>query len=118
METNTEPESVHSCRLTGEDDRLPFRAAYHAAGADLDGTFEVIRWVIEPGGANPTAPRGHPGEEAVLILAGHARLELGNEAFELFAGDFITYDARVPHRMTALGADPVAGVSVLSPPSF
>jgi transcriptional regulator with XRE-family HTH domain len=101
-------------RLAPPNSHVEFELLSHS----LEGTFEVVRWVIEPGGANPTAPRGHPGEEAVLILAGHGRLELGNEAFELFAGDFITYDARVPHRMTALGADPLAGVSVLSPPSF
>jgi transcriptional regulator with XRE-family HTH domain len=101
-------------RLAQPNSHVEFELLSHS----LEGTFEVIRWVIEPGGANPTTPRAHPGEEAVLLLGGHARLELGSEAFELFAGDFITYDARVPHRMTALGAEAVAGVSVLSPPSF
>lgn len=87
----------------------------------LEGTFEVMLLTIAPGGSNPPAshnPRGHRGEEAILILGGRARFELGDEVFELSTGDFITYDGQEQHRMTALGAEPVTGLSVVSPPSF
>jgi mannose-6-phosphate isomerase-like protein (cupin superfamily) len=100
--------------LSGPNSDVEFELLSHS----MDGTFEVIRWVIRPGGVNPTEARGHTGEEAVLVLSGHAHLELGAEVFELFAGDFITYDARVPHRTFALGGEAVSGISVLSPPSF
>jgi transcriptional regulator with XRE-family HTH domain len=87
----------------------------------LEGTFEVLLWTIAADGSNPSTvrdARGHVGEEAVLILSGHARFELGDEVFELAPGDFITYDARVQHRMTSLASEPVSGLSVISPPSF
>ncbi|MDX6618378.1 MAG: hypothetical protein QOK36_764, partial [Gaiellales bacterium] len=38
--------------------------------------------------------------------------------FELSQGDFITYEGRLPHRMTSLDGEPVSGLSVISPPSF
>jgi transcriptional regulator with XRE-family HTH domain len=84
----------------------------------LEGTFEVMLWTLDPGGSNPPEPRGHVGEEALLIMTGHARFELGEEVFELFAGDFITFQGSVQHRMTNLGDEPVSGISVMSPPSF
>jgi transcriptional regulator with XRE-family HTH domain len=84
----------------------------------LEGTFEVMLWTLAAKGTNPPEARGHVGEEALLILSGHARFELGDEVFELSQGDFITYEGRLPHRMTSLGSEPVSGVSVISPPSF
>jgi transcriptional regulator with XRE-family HTH domain len=84
----------------------------------LEGTFEVMLWALAADGSNPPEARGHIGEEALLILTGHARFELGDEVFELAEGDFITYEGRVKHRMTSLGGEPVTGISVISPPSF
>jgi transcriptional regulator with XRE-family HTH domain len=84
----------------------------------LEGTFEVMLWTLAPGGANPPVARGHVGEEALLILSGNARFELGDEVFELAEGDFITYEGRVPHRMKSLGDRPVSGLSIMSPPAF
>jgi mannose-6-phosphate isomerase-like protein (cupin superfamily) len=46
------------------------------------------------------------------------RLEIGDETFELSEGDFLTFDARVPHRVTALGDEPASAIFVISPPSF
>ena len=84
----------------------------------LESTFEVMLWTLAVGASNPPIARGHVGEEALLILSGHARFELGDEVFELAEGDFITYEGRIPHRMTSLGGEPVSGLSVMSPPSF
>jgi transcriptional regulator with XRE-family HTH domain len=84
----------------------------------LDGAFEVGRWTLRPGGATAAQPRGYPGEEATLILRGRVRFELGDEPVELSEGDFVTYDARIPHRCVAVGNEPASGLFVVSPPSF
>ena len=84
----------------------------------LEGAFEIGRWTLQPGGATATQPRGHPGEEATLILAGRVVFELGDDAIELREGDLATYDARVPHRCVAIGSAPASGLFVVSPPSF
>lgn len=102
-------------RLELPDSDIVFELLSHS----LHGTFEVLQWSIAPGGSSVKEPRGHPvGEESVLLLEGHARCEIGTEVFELMPGDLITYDARVPHRTTALGDRAIVGLSIISPPSF
>src|SRR5947207_1729879 len=46
----------------------------------------------------------HNVEETVLILAGEALVELGNETFELSAGDATWAPAGVPHRFANRGS--------------
>ena len=84
----------------------------------LDGAFEIAVWELEPGHSSTGQPRAHPGEEANLFLQGRARLEIGDEALELHAGDCITFDPTRPHRVTAVGDEVVICVDVISPPAF
>ena len=82
----------------------------------LDGDFEVARWTLAPGASTASHPRGHDGVEANLILEGTVRFELGDELVELRKGDFVIYDARIPHRAVALGHEGASAVFVVSPP--
>lgn len=82
----------------------------------LDGDFEVGRWTLARGAATASHPRGHGGEAANLILEGRVRFELGDEVIELRKGDFVIYDARIPHRSVALGTEGASAVFVVSPP--
>jgi transcriptional regulator with XRE-family HTH domain len=84
----------------------------------LDGAFEVAVWELQPGCSSTSRPRSHPGEEANLFLQGRASLEIGDEVFELVAGDCITFDPTQPHRVTATGDETVICVDVISPPTF
>ena len=105
----------------GEGRRLALAAAdveMELLSPSLEGAFKVGRWTLRPGGATAAQARAHPGEEATLILRGDVRFELGDEMIELCEGDFVTYDARIPHRCVALGAAPASGLFVVSPPSF
>ena len=77
-----------------------------------EGAFEIAVWELEPGRSKPGAPRAHPGEEANLLLRGRARLEIDDELIDLAAGDCVTFDPRRPHRMTALGDEPLVCVDV------
>ena len=82
----------------------------------LDGDFEVGRWTLAPGASTASHPRGHDGKEANLILEGAVRFELGDEVIELRKGDFVIWDARVPHRSVALGNEEASALFVVSPP--
>jgi transcriptional regulator with XRE-family HTH domain len=84
----------------------------------MDKSFEVVRFTLKPGGRSTREARGHPGEEAVFLLTGSARFEIGDETHVLQPGDLLMWDARVPHRAVALGVEPVTGFMVICPPSF
>jgi transcriptional regulator with XRE-family HTH domain len=84
----------------------------------LDRSFEVARFTLQPGGLSIQEARGHPGEEAVILLTGSARFELGDEVHILNAGDLLMWDARIPHRSVALSTEPVTGFMIICPPAF
>jgi len=85
---------------------------------DDDGAFEIAVWELEPGHSSTSRPRAHAGEEANLLLQGRARLQIGDETVDLAAGDCITFDPTIPHRVTALGEETVVCVDVICPPVF
>jgi mannose-6-phosphate isomerase-like protein (cupin superfamily)/DNA-binding XRE family transcriptional regulator len=114
----------------GEAKRLPLRGSDQEYQLDpslegafeellspsLDGAFEFTRWVLPPGEAFSAEPRSHRGEEATYLLEGQVRMELGGEVIALVEGDCITFDARVPHRVVAVGPTQAVAIVVVSPP--
>ena len=80
---------------------------------------EVLLTVFEPGGSTGKERYTHgDSEEVLLVLAGTVRLELGERAFALVAGDSIDYRSSVPHRVVNVGATPAEALFVISPPSY
>lgn len=55
----------------------------------------------------------HSGREFGLILEGELTLELGFESYVMHAGDSITLDSTIPHRMVNTGTVPVRAVWVV-----
>jgi len=84
----------------------------------MDGAFEIAVWELEPGHSSTSRPRAHAGEEANLFIQGRARLQIGDETVDLEAGDCITFDPTIPHRVTAMGDQTVVCVDVICPPVF
>src|SRR4051794_22364827 len=117
-----EPGASSGVVRSGEGRRLPVTAdggmAFELLSPHLDGAFEVARWVLQPGCASSPEALSHAGEEANVILSGQALLELGDERVRLGPGDTITFDARIPHRVIAIGTEPVVCIDIISPPSF
>jgi transcriptional regulator with XRE-family HTH domain len=73
--------------------------------------FMEIRYEV---GANSGAKMSrHNGREFGLILEGELTVELGFESYVLHAGDSITFDSIVPHRMINSGSVPVQAVWVV-----
>lgn len=62
--------------------------------------------VVVPAGREDGAGYRHDGEEWLFVLSGVLRLALADETHTLHPGDTAHFDARVPHRLSALnGAD-------------
>lgn len=73
----------------------PLSAAGHGAG------MQPIR-VTVPAGREDGEGYRHDGEEWLLVLSGSLRLALADETYILSPGDTAHFDARVPHRLSAL----------------
>ncbi len=81
--------------------------------------LEVFVGELDPEGSTGAEQYAHgDSEELFVVIRGTVQLELGDELFELEAGDSIDYRSAVPHRISNLG-DGVAEVMwIISPPSY
>lgn len=61
--------------------------------------------VMVPAGREGDALYQHDGEEWLYVLRGSLRLTLTEDAYDLAPGDAAHFDARLPHRLAALGGE-------------
>lgn len=80
--------------------------------------FEAYVAEFEPGGSSGAEAYTHgDSHEMLLVLKGHVRLELGEDAHELDDGDCIEYATSVPHRVVNTGRGPAEVLFLISPPT-
>ncbi|MCD4690222.1 cupin domain-containing protein, partial [bacterium] len=60
----------------------------------------------------PLSTRPHDGEEILLVESGALKVIVGDEEFELGAGDCIQFRATVPHRVEKVGSEEVRALWV------
>ncbi len=63
-------------------------------------------------------PLGHPGEEAAIVLEGRLDVWIGDEHHVLHAGDSISFNSGVPHRVANPSDVKTVIVSAITPPHF
>ncbi|MFI0408769.1 helix-turn-helix domain-containing protein [Actinomadura sp. 3N508] len=68
-----------------------------------DAIFEVYDQVVRAGCAQDSA--GHGGTEHTIVQAGRLGVRVDGRDVELGPGDYVGFDARLPHAYTALGGD-------------
>lgn len=70
---------------------------------------EFLLVVYEPGAESgpPTEHQRHSGREWCYVVSGTLHLVVGFDEHELRAGDAITYDATIPHRLVNRGTVPL-----------
>jgi transcriptional regulator with XRE-family HTH domain len=102
-------------RILGDDDG---DARAELLSPSAEGAFAIIVWELPPGASRVDDPSAHPGEEAILLLQGRARLEIGDEQIDLATGVCVTFDRRSPHRVTSLGRERVICLAVACPPAI
>jgi mannose-6-phosphate isomerase-like protein (cupin superfamily)/DNA-binding XRE family transcriptional regulator len=77
--------------------------------AEVDGGFSRdVRIVVAS--SNPgqrTGLHAHSGDEHHIVLSGRVRLTQGEHTVELGPGDYLLWDATIPHDSETLGPDPL-----------
>lgn len=91
---------------------------YELLTPDLNRQIEFIRIELAPGQGGSRTPFGHPGEEAALVLEGRVHVWIADEEYVLDAGDSISLNSGLPHRVANLGRKRAVLVSAITPPSF
>jgi transcriptional regulator with XRE-family HTH domain len=91
---------------------------YQLLTPDLNRQIEFILIELEPGQEGSRTPFGHAGEEAALVLEGKLHVWIGDAEHALAAGDSISFNSGVPHRIANLGRRRTVLVSAITPPHF
>ncbi len=65
--------------------------------------FAMRRFTMKPGGGMPRHTNAVEHEQ--YVLQGHARITLGNETYEVHAGDVVFIPAGVPHSYENIGSE-------------
>jgi transcriptional regulator with XRE-family HTH domain len=86
------------------------RRAMPGGGAiiDVDGglahDLRIVRGMMAVG--QRTGLHAHAGEEHHLLLSGHLQARQGDHLLDLGPGDYLLWDASVPHDVAAVGDEP------------
>lgn len=91
---------------------------YELLTPDLQRNIQMIWLHMEPGQVTSDMPRSHEGEECALVLEGTVEVEVGGVFHVLYAGDSISFDSGLPHRVRNVGPTPATLISAITPPSF
>ncbi len=83
--------------------------------ANLDGRLALGLSRYAPGGSTGDDLYSHQGEEAGLVLEGCIELQIGNERFQLAAGDSFSFPSHLPHRYSNPGSEEAVIVWANSP---
>ncbi|MFJ2189756.1 helix-turn-helix domain-containing protein [Kitasatospora sp. NPDC087861] len=76
-----------------------------------DSVFEVYDQQVRAGGTQDSG--GHVGTEHTIVQAGRLGVRVNGYETELGPGDYVGFDASLPHAYTALGGEPVRSVLLL-----
>lgn len=75
--------------------------------------IEFLRISYEAGAKSGEKMSHHTGREFHFVLEGELLLELGFEQYLLQAGDSITFDSTIPHRLSNNGTVPMQAITVI-----
>jgi transcriptional regulator with XRE-family HTH domain len=82
-------------------------------------SLEVVVARLEPGGSTGDEPYTHgDSEELLIVVAGRVHVQLGDDVYEVAAGDSVHYESSTPHRVANEGDEPAEVLFVISPPSY
>ena len=80
-----------------------------------DPAFEFLHVVYEPG--SESCPEDslvtHGGKEYGYVISGRLGVRIGFDEYDLGPGDSISFDSSSPHRLWAIGDDPVKAIWVI-----
>jgi quercetin dioxygenase-like cupin family protein len=57
-------------------------------------------------------------EELLVVVEGRVHVQVGDQVYEVSAGDSVHYESSTPHRVANVGDEPAEVLFVISPPSY
>ena len=95
-------------RVVRASDRPQLAAPSGARVTEVDGgtarDVRILDVTVPPG--HGTGVHAHAGDEHHLVLAGRWRMTQGSHEYELETGDYLAWDASIPHDVENIGAEP------------
>ena len=95
-------------RVIRAAERPRLNAPLGGEATEVDGgtarDLRIIEVVVPPG--KRTGLHAHTADEHHLVLAGRWRLSQGEHVVELDPGDFLVWDASIPHDVESIGDEP------------
>jgi len=91
---------------------------YELLSPDMSHRIQMIKTRIEVGASSCSKPLSNKGEECTLVVEGKMKIQIGDNEYELEAGDTIYYIASIPHRITSIGNNDLIIISAMNPSNF
>jgi mannose-6-phosphate isomerase-like protein (cupin superfamily) len=88
-----------------------------ATGADTDGRFDFLEGTISYL-QGPPLHIHHDQDDTIMVMQGTLKVQVGEELFDLTAGDFVSIPRGVAHTFANLGEEPVRVINVMTPGGF
>jgi mannose-6-phosphate isomerase-like protein (cupin superfamily) len=98
--------------MIGPDPRL-----FRITGADVDGRFDFIEATITHL-QGPPLHLHYEQDDTFFVIEGTFTVQVGDELFELHAGDLFCAPKGVPHTFANVGKEPVRVINIMTPGGF
>jgi transcriptional regulator with XRE-family HTH domain len=89
---------------------------YELLSPDLNRQMEMFMAKLKPGESTSDEQEFHAGEEAIHVLHGNLRIQLGDNDYTLNEGDTIHFDSSKPHKIINDGQVELEYISAATPP--
>ena len=90
---------------------------FKMTGEDTNGRFDYVEGTIRHLGGPPMHVH-HFQDETFYVVEGALRFKVGEETFDLGAGDFAYIPRGVAHAYVNVGQEPVRGLGIFAPGGF
>lgn len=91
-------------------------AVYELLSPDLNGQLEILSYHLNSG--ERTLEATHPGEEALIVIAGSIEVEANGRNYSLATGDTVTYPSSIPHSVRNVQVELAQVICVFTPPNL
>ena len=90
---------------------------FRITGADVDGRFDFMEVTITHL-QGPPLHLHYEQDDTFFVIEGTLTVQVGDELFELHAGDLVCAPKGVPHTFTNVGKEPVRVINIMTPGGF
>jgi len=85
-------------------------------GIKEEHSLEAFYMEVKAGAEKGSHEYGHVGRELGIIIEGQGAFQIGNQSYEVAAGDSISFASDVPHVLTNTGKKTLKAYWVVTPP--